>query len=102
MGDRAGVEAHQPTGHSGGGEAGDSHAVPVAVAIHHLLEATVDFISEHDRGKHLTAGGAGKFSRSDRNRDVIARMAADLTGFCVDVIIEVKNSNKTAIDQHRV
>ena len=95
------VEPHQARGHGRRREARHHDAVPVAVVVHGVLEPAVDLVADHDRRQHVAAGRAGELGRRQRDRDVVARVAADLAALGVGVVVEVEDADERAVEQHR-
>ena len=94
------VEAHQACRDRGRRETGDHDAVPVTVVLQGFLEPAVDFVADDDRRQHVAPGRAGELAGGQRDRDVVARMAADLAALGVDVVVEVKDADQRAVEQH--
>ena len=95
------IEPQQARRHRRRHEAGDHDAVPVDGVVRRVLEPAVDFVADHDRGQQVGPRRAGELGRGERDRNVVARVAADVAGGGVDVVVEVENADQRAVEQDR-
>jgi hypothetical protein len=97
-------QPHQPAGDGRRDDTGNGDAVPYRVRIHQRFAAAVDFISEHDDGEKIASGRSGKLGGGERDRDIVARMAAAGAALRVrahHIVVEIEDADQRAVGEHR-
>ena len=97
-------QPHQPAGDGRRDHTGNADAVPHRVRIHQCFAAAVDFVSEHDGGEEIASGRLGQLGGGERDRNIVARMAAAGAALRVradHIVVEIEDADQRAVGEHR-
>jgi hypothetical protein len=97
-------QPHQPAGDGRRDHAGNADAVPHRIRIHQCFAAAVDFVREHDRGEKIASGRTGELRGGERDRDIVARVAAAGAALRVrahHIVVEIEDADQRAVGKHR-